>query len=127
MSASERRDFPRIETEHSVEVVEADGATFPTLALDLSLTGMQLLCDGPTAERIAPGGDTSQNGEPREFDVRLRIRLREADRKHLRIRCAVMSVREVQADEFRIGVKFTRFEGDSYHTLEAYIDESLPD
>lgn len=127
MAASDRRDFPRIETEHSVELVEADGAIFPTLALDLSLTGMQLLCDGPTAERIAPGGETTVDGNPREFDVRLRIRLREGGGQRLKIGCQVMSVREVQDDEFRIGMKFTRFDGDSYHALEAYIDETLPD
>ena len=123
----DRRDFPRIETEHSVEVVDADGRVFPTLALDLSLTGMQLLCDGPTAERIAPNGSTSEDGRPRELDVRLRVRLREAGRQHLGIRCQLMSLREVQPDDFRIGVRFVRFEGDSYHALEAYIDESLPD
>ena len=126
--SQDRRDFPRIETEHSVEIVDADGNDFPTLALDLSLTGMQLLCDHPTAERIAPGGETrNASGAPREIDVRLRIRLRESGRQKLKIRCQVMSIREVQEDEYRIGVKFMRFEGDSYHTLEAYIDESLPD
>ncbi len=124
--SKERRDFPRIETEHSVEVIDADGGVFPTLALDLSLTGMQLLCDGPTAERIAPGGVTDQDA-PREFDVRLGIRLRDTGRRRLRIRCQVMSVRTAQADDFRIGVRFIRFENDSYHALEAYIDESLPD
>lgn len=127
MAASDRRDFPRIETEHSVELVDAGGAVFPTLALDLSLTGMQLLCDEPTAERIAPGGETRIDGTPRELDVRLRIRLREAGGQRLKIGCQVMSVREVQPDEFRIGLKFVRFDGDSYHTLEAYIDETLPD
>ncbi|HEX6927844.1 MAG TPA: PilZ domain-containing protein [Gammaproteobacteria bacterium] len=126
--SQDRRDFPRIETEHSVELVDADGGVFPTLALDLSLTGMQLLCDQPTAERIAPGGmTTGADGAPREFDVRVRIGLRDAGRQRLKIRCQLMSIREVQQDEIRIGVKFTRFEGDSYHLLEACIDESLPD
>ncbi|HEX7029152.1 MAG TPA: PilZ domain-containing protein [Gammaproteobacteria bacterium] len=123
----DRRDFPRIETEHSVEVVDADGNVFPTLALDLSLTGMQLLCDGPTAERIAPGGAVTTDGQPRELALRLRVRLHEAGRQLIGVRCQVMSLREVQADEFRIGVRFMRFDGDSYHALEAYIDESLPD
>lgn len=126
--SQDRRDFPRIETEHSVEVADANGAVFPTLALDLSLTGMQLLCDQPTAERIAPHGVTShRDGDAREIDVRLRILLRDGSPRRLGIRCQVMSLREVQPDEFRIGVRFIRFEGDSYHALEAYIDESLPD
>lgn len=125
--SKDRRDFPRIETEHSVEVVDERGHVFPTLALDLSLTGMQLLCDGPTAERIAPDRSVAVNGQPRELALRLRVRLREAGRQLIGIHCQVMSLREVQADEFRIGVRFVRFGGDSYHALEAYIDESLPD
>lgn len=125
--SQDRRDFPRIETEHSVEIVDAHGAVFPTLALDLSLTGMQLLCDQPTAERIVPDGVTNNlDGSPRELDIRLRINLPDA-RRRLGIRCHVMSLREVQSDEFRVGLRFVRFEGDSYHALEAYIDESLPD
>ena len=125
--SQDRRDFPRVETEHSVELVDADGGVFPTLALDLSLTGMQLLCDQPTAERIAPGGVTGEDGKPHEFDVRVRIRLRDGGRRRLDIHCQVMSVREVQDDEYRVGVRFARFARDSYHALEAYIDETLPD
>ena len=126
--SDDRRDFPRIETEHSVEIIDPDGASFPTLALDLSLTGMQLLCDQPTAARIAPAGNLREaDGSPRELDVRLRVKLREGERERLKIRCQLMSLREVQQDEIRIGVKFIHFEGNSYHVLEAYIDESLPD
>lgn len=111
-----------------MEVVDAGGGVFPTLALDLSLTGMQLLCDQPTAERIIPGGDvTAPDGSPREIDICLRVKLREHGRQRINIRCRTMSVREASPDEFRIGVKFMRFEGDSYHRLENYIDESLPD
>lgn len=126
--SDDRRDFPRIETEHSVEIVGSNGESFPTLALDLSLTGMQLLCDQPTAERIAPAGELREaDGTPRELDVRLRVKLHSGERERLQIRCQLMSLRQVQQDEIRIGVKFMHFEGNSYHVLEAYIDESLPD
>lgn len=121
----ERRDFPRVETEQSVQLLDAAGASFPMLVLDLSLTGMQLLCDGPTAHRLAPGG--LSDDPPHDYDVRLRIRLKAHGMRQLRMRCRLMTLREVQRDEFRIGVKFTRFEGDSYAMLEAWIDETLPD
>ncbi|MBW3567432.1 MAG: PilZ domain-containing protein, partial [Proteobacteria bacterium] len=126
--SDDRRDFPRIETEHSVELVDGDGSAFPTLALDISLTGMQLLCDQPTAERIAPGGETKNgDGSPRELVARLRVKCRDGNRERIGVHCSVMSVRKVEPDEFRIGVKFTGFEGDSYHALEAWIDDTLPD
>ncbi len=121
--AQERRAFPRVDTEHSLQLLDADGAAFPALMLDLSLAGMQLLCDGPTALRLAG----REGEEPREFDVRLQVTLPRHGARQLRMRCRLMTIREVQQDEFRIGVRFTQFEADSYPLLEAWIDETLPD
>lgn len=122
----DRRDFPRIDTEHAAEVVDTDGSVFPVLALDLSLTGMQLLCDTPTVERLLPGGQPQEDTQP-EIDVRLRLHLRDGTKNKIRVHCRIMSVREVQHDEYRIGLKFNEFAGDSYLALEAYFDESLPE
>lgn len=122
----ERRDFPRLLTEHSVELVDADGAVFPTLALDVSLTGMQLLCDKPTAHTLVPDGDISKLENP-NVDVRLRITLRDGTRSKVRASAEIVSIRAADDDEYRIGLKYRNFFGDSYQTLELYIDESLPE
>src|SRR5690606_36601998 len=98
--ALERRDFPRVETEHSLQLLDAEGAAFPALMLDLSLAGMQLLCDGPTARRLAQ----HRHDELHEFDVRLSIALPRHGVRDLKLRCQLMTLREVQQDEFRIGV-----------------------
>lgn len=125
-ASEDRRDFPRIETEHSVEVVDADGGVFPTLALDLSLTGMQLLCDEPTASRLLPDGPPDP-ANPRQIDVRIRLKLLDGTRTKVRATADMMSLRSNGEDDQRIGLRFSAFFGDSYHALENYIDESLPD
>lgn len=125
-ASDDRRDFPRIETEHSVEVVDADGGVFPALALDLSLTGMQLLCDEPTAKRLLPQGSPDPQN-PQKIDVRIRLKLRDGTRAKIRAEADMMSLRSNGEDDQRIGLRFRNFFGDSYHALESYIDESLPD
>ena len=124
--SEERRDFPRVETEHSVEVVDTDGGVFPTLALDLSLTGMQLLCDEPTASRLLPDGPPSSES-PKSVEIRLRLRLQDGTRAKIRANALLVSLRKSGPDDQRIGVKFTNFLGDGYHALESFIDDSLPD
>lgn len=124
----ERRDFPRVEEELSAEILDTDDSVYPALILDLSLTGAQLLCDKPTAHQVAPDGQPSTaDGAPRDIGVRLRVGLGDGRRAKIRAWGELMAVREVGEDEVRIGLRFTRFEGDSYSALEAYIDETLPD
>ena len=126
--SQERRDFPRIEEELSAELLDADDGVFPALILDISLTGAQLLCDKPTATHFAPDGSPEETtGTPREVGVRLRVPLGDGGRAKIRAFGQLMAVREVGEDEYRFGIKFNRFEGDSYTALEAYIDETLPD
>lgn len=126
--SEERRDFPRIEEELSAEILDADDGVFPVLILDISLTGAQLLCDKPTASHFAPDGKPeTDEGKPREIGLRLRVPVGDGARAKIRAFGELMAVREVGDDEFRFGVRFTRFAGDSYTALEAYVDETLPD
>lgn len=126
--SQERRDFPRIEEEISAEILDASEGVFPALILDISLTGAQLLCDAPTANHFAPdGAPAGEDGQPREVGIRLRVPLGDGSRAKIRASGELMAVREVGEDEFRFGLRFTRFTGDSYSALEAYVDETLPD
>lgn len=125
--SQERRDFPRIEEELSAEILDANDGVFPALILDISLTGAQLLCDRPTAEHMVPEGVEVPGDDPIELGIRLRVSLGDGSRAKIRGFGHLMAIREVGDDEFRLGIKFTRFAGDSYTALEAYIDETLPD
>lgn len=115
----ERRNFPRLESDTSVELVAADGNTYPAILADISLSGAQLLCDQPTAERVAPGG-------PGEV-ITIRMRLLRPDRSKLRMQaqCEIVAVRAAEGDEVRLGVRYQDFDADSYVHLETFIDDWL--
>lgn len=123
--SEEKRTFDRIETEHSIRIIGEDGSTFPAIAANISLTGLQILCDMPTMERITPHG--LQTKAALNVQIRVRVILPgvpEAQGK-LGLFGQVVSVRESAADEFRIGVRFTDFEPGSYNALEHYLDTHL--
>lgn len=123
--SEEKRAFDRIETEHSIRILGEDGSSFPAIAANISLTGLQILCDRPTLERITPHGVETKA----IHDVHVRVRVTLPDmpdnQAKLGVFARVMNVRASGQDEFRIGVQFTDFEPGSYNTLEHYIDAHL--
>ena len=121
----EKRTFRRIEVEHSIRIIEADGSTFPAIAADVSLTGMQILCDHPTMTRIAPHGINTHADDGIGIHVRLSLPGIPEPNNRLGLFGRVVSVRQHGDDEFRLGIHFTDFEPGSYTTLESYIDSHL--
>ncbi len=121
----EKRTFRRIEVEHSIRIVEADGSTFPAIAADLSLTGMQILCDGPTMSRITPHGIQTHAGHGVRIHVRVAPPGLTDNRGKLGLFGRVVAVRQSGEDEYRMGVQFTDFEPGTYNALETYIDSHL--
>ncbi|HET9679030.1 MAG TPA: PilZ domain-containing protein [Gammaproteobacteria bacterium] len=120
MQQTDQRDYPRVESEASVEIVTADRRTYPALVLDVSLTGAQLLCDRPTVEQTINTADND------EITIRMRLKLRNRATVRAQISCLVMSVREVDTDEFRVGLKYDHFhDKNSYQALEDYVDDWL--
>ena len=123
--SEEKRTFDRIETEHSIRILGEDGSSFPAIAANISLTGLQIVCDRPTMERISPHGT-----ETRAFhEVQIRVRVVLPDmpenQNKLGLFGRVVAVRSGGQDEFRIGVQFTDFEPGSYNALEHYLDLHL--
>jgi len=123
--SEEKRTFDRIETEHSIRIQCEDGSSFPGIAANISLTGLQIVCDRPTLERITPhGADTKAD---HQVAIRVKVNLPdmpEAESK-LGLFGQIMSVRAGGEDEYRIGVRFTDFEPGSYNALEHYLDSHL--
>jgi PilZ domain len=123
--SEEKRTFDRIETEHSIRIIGDDGSTFPAIAANISLTGLQILCDKPTMARITPHG--LQTNASLNVQIRVRVILpgMPESKGKLGLFGRVVSVRESGQDEFRIGVQFTDFEPGSYNALEHYLDTHL--
>lgn len=125
--AKERRTWDRVPVEQYVHVLEGDNSDFPALATDISLTGMQLLCDEPTANRIVPNAQLATRDQFGHIHVRMRLPRRHRPDEDLMVeaRCRVMAVRRVSRDEFRIGLEYAEFQGQSYEQLETFVDDWL--
>jgi len=123
--SEEKRAFDRIETEHSIRIISEDGNSFPAIAANISLTGLQILCDQPTLERISPHG--TETKAIHEVMIRVRVTLPGLPDSHAKLGLfgRVVNVRASGQDEYRIGVQFTDFEPGSYNALEHYIDAHL--
>ena len=123
--SEEKRAFDRIETEHSIRIIGEDGSSFPAIAANISLTGLQILCDRPTMERISPHGVETKGLH--EVQIRVRVTLPDMpdNQSKLGLFGRVVAVRSSGQDEYRIGVQFTDFEPGSYTALEHYIDAHL--
>jgi len=125
LMSEEKRTFDRIETEHSIRILCEDGSSFPGIAANISLTGLQIVCDKPTLERITPHGVATKADH--QVPIRVKVNLPdmpEAESK-LGLFGQIMSVRTSEEDEYRIGVRFTDFEPGSYNALEHYLDSHL--
>jgi PilZ domain len=118
----EKRTFRRIAVEHSIRIMEADGSILPAIAIDVSLTGMQILCDGPTMSRISSYGTQTNASHGVRIHVRVVLPGFADNQGRLGLFGRVVAVRQLSQDEFRLGVQFTDFEPGTYSTLETYID-----
>ncbi|HEV7164396.1 MAG: PilZ domain-containing protein [Gammaproteobacteria bacterium] len=123
--SEEKRAFDRIETEHSIRIIGEDGSSLPAIAANISLTGLQILCDRPTMERISPHG--AETKASHEVQIRVRVTLPDMpeNQNKLGLFGRVVAVRTGGLDEFRIGVQFTDYEPGSYNALESYLDKHL--
>lgn len=111
----EKRQYPRVGVDESVQVVDSDGGSLPAVAVDMSLLGMQLLCDAATAKHIT---DRLAESDDDVIHVRLPLAAVDAD-------CRVVYLRHLPEDECRVGLQYTRFPGASYDRLECFIDQRV--
>ncbi len=113
----DRRQYERIETDDSVQVIDGD-QILPALALNISLLGMQLLCDAATADRL--GRHLGEGGE----DIRVRLPGAEGGVEAL---CRVVYLRHGAQDEYRLGLEYRHFLAGSYDRLEKFVDDGSAD
>jgi len=123
--SNDRRIFERIDTQHPVKVLDSDGRAHPALALDISLTGLQLLCNNATAAKLLPA--TALRGElsGEELRVQMQLPLKDGRYSDVDARCRVVAARSDDNDRFRIGLRYIWFENYTYDDLERFIDDWL--
>lgn len=121
----EKRAFDRIEIEHSIRLIGEGGDSTPAIAANISMTGLQILCDTPTMQRITPHGVETTLAQEVMVHVRVLVPGKPGKETTLGLFARVVVVRATGPDEYRIGVQFTDYEPGSYDALEHYIDAHL--
>jgi hypothetical protein len=126
----ERRNYPRLHTRFPAEVIGGGKrATDHALAADVSITGLQLVCDARVAGRLVPDAERADLSSAKPVTVRVTLPLRDGTHVKVEARCKLRMVRRSEDGEYRIGLEYDYFEGQSYNALEAFIDDwvSYPD
>lgn len=120
----DRRNYPRLHTQFPAELIGggkrvADKA----LAIDVSFTGLQLVCDKRVAERVVTGADQANIASAKPVQLRVKLPLKDGTHVEVEARCKVRMLRQHSDAEYRIGLEYDFFEGKSYSALEAFIDD----
>jgi len=126
----ERRNYPRLHTQFPAEVIGGGKrASDQALATDVSITGLQLFCDARVAGRLVPDAEHPDLTGAKPVTVRVTLPLRDGTHVRVEVRCKLRMLRRTEDGEFRVGLEYEYFEGQSYNALEAFIDDwvSYPD
>jgi hypothetical protein len=120
-----RREFPRVETEFLVEIVQPNGKLVPAGAVNISQAGLQLACDRPTAERIVKEARQVGQGHPAETDVKFALPFADGARRPVEAHCQIIWSKKVEENSYRIGIRFLDVTGQGDDALTRFIEESM--
>ena len=126
----ERRSYPRLHTRFPAELVAGGKRAIDrVLATDVSITGLQVVCDARVAGRVVPKAEKGKLRDSKPVQLSVTLPLRDGTHVKVEARCTVRAVREDEFGEYCIGLEYEFFEGKSYNALEAFIDDwvSFPD
>jgi len=120
-----RRDRPRISAELPVEIALEDGSVLHAQTLNVSLAGLQIVCDSVLVARILPEGLQVLPARPAPLSIALRLPAAEHHGRRIEAHCQAVFVRRVAEREYRVGLQFASFEGEGGRALEAFVDDCL--
>lgn len=120
----ERRNYPRLHTRFPAEVLAGGKRAIDrALATDVSITGLQLVCDARVAGRLVDKAEKGKLNAAKAVLIRVNLPLRDGSHVRVEVRCKVRALRKQEDDSYRVGLEYEYFEGQSYAALEAFIDD----
>lgn len=120
-----KRDYPRIKKSLPAELVVTGGKKLYASTFDISRTGIQVICDGITAEEIF--GSSQEAGASRQPQVKVSLRLPHPKTGPARITadCRAMFSRRVSEQEFRVGLQIDAISDEHRSTLDGFVEGCL--
>ena len=119
--SNERRKVARYVTKLDIDIVLEDGTILPVQTHDISLNGIQFICDSQIANEIEPRGLQSHSLD--RITVKIITRLPTSETEKFYASCKVIAARRLSQDEYLLGLEFTDFEKNGGHVLRNYIEK----
>jgi PilZ domain len=120
----DRRNYPRLHTQFPTELVAGGKRSIEhVLAVDVSISGLQVVCDRRVAERIVTKADEHNIAGAKPVQIKVVLPLKDGTHVEVAVRCKVRTLRQHIDEQFRVGLEYEYFEGKSYSALEAFIDD----
>ena len=120
-----QRDYPRVKKSLPAELTTQDGKKLHAATFNVSRAGIQLICDGVTAEEIF--GATRQGSPSLQPKVKISLRLLHPETGPARIEaeCRAVFSRRVSEQEFRVGLHIDAISDQSRTVLEDFVESCL--
>ena len=123
--SNERRKVARYMTKLDIDIVLENGAILPVQTHDISLNGMQFICDSQIANEIEPRGLQSHSHD--HIGVKVIARFPTDDTEKFYADCKVTAARRLSQEEYLLGLEFIDFEKNSGKILQDYIKQLILD
>ena len=117
--SNERRKVARYMTKLDIDIVLEGGSILYVQTHDISLNGIQFICDSQIADEIEPRGLQSHSLDRIKVKVIARFPTDETEKFYAS--CKVAAARRLSQEEYLLGLEFIDFEKNSGKILQNYI------
>ncbi len=121
MSSIEKRRFPRVDANIFAQVCREHGEKLDVIVLDISGTGLKLLCNTMEREILTPRGEWTENGRPIEAKINMELPVGTSEVHRICISSLVAYSRRVSMDQFHVGMKYQGLNDEDYKILADFV------
>ncbi len=106
-------------------VKTAGGETLQPKAVNIAHGGVELACDHPTAAKLVPALHLPNPSKTPPIDIRLPLPMADGSEPSLECRGAIISLRRLSQDEYRIAVQFHELTESIQENLYAFLEQCI--
>lgn len=120
----EKRQYPRVVLNQSVQITLADGTSLTAKVHDVSSDAMQIRCDRETASALHPSGSQIDRDDPPLLDISFQLPA-PAGAHTLSAQCRLVHYTLYRDGSAALGLLFERFSRVGARILQTFIEDSM--
>ncbi|MEM9101787.1 MAG: PilZ domain-containing protein [Pseudomonadota bacterium] len=117
----EKRTEPRFQCRFPTKIISDQGDHIEGLIVNISLSGMQIVSNGPAMAALFPNFKRDNQSKPINLLVEFVIPTSSNEEVTIKVHANAVWVRRVQRDMFAVGCEFTEMLDDAGELLTDYI------